>query len=350
MVLATAISLAAATASAAPASFAARISAASFIVMDAETGRVLRGVEVSRRLPPASTTKILTAVIALERLPRGATATISARAAAVRVGTALGVEAGEQWPVDVLLRAMLMTSANDAAVAVAERVADSVERFVRLMNAKAREIGATKSRFANPNGYDAANHYVTAYDLAIITRHAMQHSDFRAIVGAQRHPITRPGRPAEDLVSTNGLLAAYPGADGVKTGMTGNAGRVLVGSATREGWRLIAVAMKSTDPVADVSELLDAAFAAFQRVQVARRGAEAATTAVGPKRRTLVAIVPGDVHAAVRRGASVSSRVWLNPALHAPIRAGAPVGTMRFYEGGQMVAQTPLVAANHVRP
>jgi serine-type D-Ala-D-Ala carboxypeptidase (penicillin-binding protein 5/6) len=321
-----------------------------YILMDAETGRVLAGRNLSRRMAPASATKVLTGLIAIERLPRGATVSISERAAAVRGGSVLGLAAREEWSLDDLLHGMLMMSANDAAFAIAERVAGSVERFVRLMNARSREIGATTSHFSNPNGYDATDHYVTPYDLALITRRAMQNPVFRAIVASHGRTIVRPGRPVRQIVNSNGLLDAYAGADGVKTGFTGAAGKVLVGSASRDGWRLIAVAMKSADPVADVSQLLDDGYASYQRVQVARSGQQVKAITVGPGSRTLVVIVPQDVHAAVRRGASLSSRVWINPGLRAPINRGADVGTMRFYEGGQKVAETSLVAARRVAP
>ncbi len=329
---------------------AGRSFAATSIVMDAETGRVLGGAGFFTRMPPASATKILTGIIAIERLPRGATAVISERTAAIRSGSVLGLEAGQRWPVEDLLYAMLMKSANDAAFAVAERVAGGADQFVRVMNAKAKAIGASTSRFANPNGYHDTNHYVTAYDLALITRYAMRHPDFRAIVGTQTRGIVRPGHAVEEIVNTNGLLGAYAGADGVKTGFTSSAGKVLVGSAVRDGWRLIAVVMKSADPVADVTALLDDGYAAFRRIRVAHRGQQITETTVGPKARALVIIVPLDVHAAVRKGTAVSSRVWVSPNLRAPIRAGANVGIMRFYERGQVIAETPLVAANAVRP
>jgi D-alanyl-D-alanine carboxypeptidase (penicillin-binding protein 5/6) len=301
-------------------------------------------------MAPASATKILTGIVAIERIPRGATTVISRRAAAVRGGSVLGVEAGEVWPVDDLLHAMLMMSANDAAFAVAERAAGSVERFVRMMNLEAKQIGATSSRFANPNGFDAPDHYVTAHDLSLITRHAMQQPGFREIVMAQSRTLARPGGAAREIVNSNGLLSAYAGADGVKTGFTARAGKVLVGSATRDGWRVIGIAMNSADPVADVSKLLDDAYATFRRVRVARRGQQVARAAVEPGARPLVVLVPRDMHAAVRNGAVVSSRIVLTPGLRAPIRAGARVGVIRFYEGGQMVAETALVAAHAVSP
>jgi D-alanyl-D-alanine carboxypeptidase (penicillin-binding protein 5/6) len=321
-----------------------------YVLMDGESGRILDGRNHRQRMAPASATKILTGIIAIERLPKDATVTISSRASAIRGGSVLGLATGERWSVDDLLHAMLMMSANDAAFAVAERVAGNVEGFARLMNKRAREMGATASRFSNPNGYDAADHYVTAHDLAVLTRRAMQNPRFRAIVKTRTYTITRPGQGAREIANRNMLLNTYAGADGVKTGSTGRAGMVLVGSAVRDGWRLIVVAMRSTDPVADVSQVLDNGYATFHRARVARAGQQVQAAALGLGSSTLVVIVPHDVYAAVRRGSAISSRVSLNSGPRKRIDAGDAVGTMRFYEGSQLVAETPVVAAVRVNP
>ncbi len=230
------------------------------VVMDARTGRVLNEREAHRRWPPASTTKILTAIIAIERLPAGAIVTVSTRAASQRQGAAVGLTVGEKWPVKDLLLAMMLSSANDAAVAVAEAASGSAERFAEEMNARARQMGARESRFVTPHGFEASGHYSTALDLALIARHALRNPDFATLVRTATWELTRPGRPPQQIVNTNRLLGRYPGADGVKTGWTAASGPSLVASATRDGRQIIAVVLNSHNVFGDAEQLLDLGF------------------------------------------------------------------------------------------
>lgn len=318
------------------------------VVMDVRTRRVLYARAPHRRWPPASLTKMLTAIMALERLAPEATVSVSARAAAHHQGSAIGLEAGERWPVRDLLAAMLIGSANDAAVAVAEAVAGSQERFAAAMNARARGLGARGSRFVNPHGLSDPAHYSTAHDLALIARHALANPAFATLVRTETWDLERPGRPIQRIVNTNRLLGQYPGADGVKTGWTAASGPSLAASATREGWQLLAVVLNSPEVFGDAARLLDDAFRTFHPVRVAGRGERFAAVALGRPARRLVAIVPADVHAVVRRGEGVAARVRLRPGLRLPIAAGAAVGEVRFVAGGELVARSVLVAAHPV--
>ncbi|MGQ0571836.1 MAG: D-alanyl-D-alanine carboxypeptidase family protein [Armatimonadota bacterium] len=320
------------------------------VLMDVGTGRLLYARDVHRRMAPASTTKILTAILAIERLSPGATITISAGVGGVRTGTTIGVEAGETWKVRDLLHAMMVRSANDAAVALAEGVSGKVERFVSLMNARARQIGARNSHFTNPHGLHESAHYTTAYDLALITHHALRHPHFAAMVSMHTWELARPDRLPQEFANTNKLLDRYAGADGVKTGWTAASGHTLVASATRDHWQLLAVVLKSQDSYRDVEQLLDYGFQTFAPVTVARRGETLASVTVGRRRGRLVAMVPADVHAVVRRGAAVSSRVSLRSGLHPPISAGERVGDVQFIEGQSVVARSALIAAYRVAP
>ncbi len=315
------------------------------ILVDVRTGQILYEREIYRRLPPASTTKMLTAILAIERLPLEATVTISARAASQRSGSAIGLEAGEQWSVNDLLRAMLVRSANDAAVAVAEAISGSVEAFAEEMNKKAKQIGARDSHFVNPHGLNAPDHYSTAYDLALIARYGLQLPAFASLVRTQTWTLDRPDRRPHEYVSTNKLLVKYEGADGVKTGWTVPAGHCLVASATRDGWRLLAVVLKSHDMYRDVGDLLDYGFQTFAPVKLAGRGDPLVTVDAGPWRGNVVGVVPADVTAVVRRGTTVSSQVKLLSDLRPPIEPGAPVGEIIFYAGQAVVARSTLVAA-----
>jgi D-alanyl-D-alanine carboxypeptidase (penicillin-binding protein 5/6) len=318
------------------------------IVVDVRTGRVLSSRAAHRRMAPASTTKIMTALLVLERMPPDAVVTVGRAAAAMRNGSTIGLVEGERWPVDDLLRALLLSSANDAAVALAEAVAGSAPRLAALMNARARRIGARATHFVNPHGLDAPDHYTTAYDLALIARHALLDQRFAALVRAPNWTLDRPGRPRESLPNRNRLLSLYEGADGVKTGMTAAAGSVLVGSATRGGWQLLVVVLKSQDMYGVAVRLLDDGFARFVPVTAAVGGRPLATMTLGDPPRTVAAAPTADVHAVVRRGYAVSQRVTWRLDLRLPIAAGARVGEVRFFDGPELVARATLVAAHPV--
>ncbi len=315
------------------------------LLMDVRTGRVLHGRDIHRPWSPASTTKMLTAVLALERFPEDEVVTVSPRAAAARSGAAIGLEAGEQWLIGDLVRAMLVHSANDAAVAVAEAVAGSVEKFADLMNAKARQIGARESHFVNPNGLHDPAHYSTAYDLALIARYALQNPLFASMVRTPTWEVSRPDRAAQVYVNTNKLLRRYPGADGVKTGWTVASGHILVASATRDGWQLLSVVLRDQNMYRDAEDLLEYGFKNFTPVLVAERGDAMAVVPIGRLSARVAAVVPADVVAVVRRGASVLPRVTLRSDLRLPIQPGTPVGEVRFVEGASIVAASILVAA-----
>ncbi len=318
------------------------------IVMDVKTGQVLYARDMHRRWPPASTTKVLSAMLAIERLRLDTMVPISSRAAAQRNGSSIGLEVGEQWSVGDLLHAMIMRSANDAAVAVAEASWGSVERFAAAMNARARRLGARNSHFVNPHGLHDPDHYSTAYDLALIARYALRHPTFASLVRTPTWVLARGDRPPQELVNSNKLLGRYAGADGVKTGWIAASGPCLVASATRDGWRLLAVVLNSQEVYRDAEQLLDYGFQSFALLRVAGRGDPLATLTVGWPRLRVEAVVPADVHAVVRHGARVTSRIRMRSDLRLPIAAGERVGEVEFLTGQNVVARSVLVAARTV--
>lgn len=236
------------------------IDAAAAIVVDTRTGRVLFARNEHQRLPPASTTKIMTALLAAEALPLDALVAISARAANERGGAAIGLERGQWWTVDDLLRAMLLHSANDAAVALAEAAAGSVEAFASRMNAKARTLGARDTHFVTPNGRYHPQHLTSAYDLAWMAQAALANPVLARMVVLRTWQLTRPNTPPRVIINTNRLLWQFTGADGVKTGWIAESGRCLVGSATRNGRRLIVVLLSAPNLFTDAARLLEYGF------------------------------------------------------------------------------------------
>lgn len=238
------------------------ITAQAALLADAQTGEILLSRNANQPLPPASTTKIMTALIVLERARPDEVVTVPASAL---IGDAtMGLAAGEQLTVEELLYGLLMVSGNDAAMALAEHVGGSVEGFVALMNQRAAEMNLRETHFVNPHGLDAPGHVSSAIDLLAMARAGLSYELFARIVATPQARVA-----GHLLVNRNELLTTYPGADGVKTGTTDAAGQCLVASATREGHRAIAVVLGSQDRYADSRALLDHYFTYFGWLQLA---------------------------------------------------------------------------------
>ncbi len=321
------------------------------LLIEASTGRVLFEQRGFARMAPASTTKIMTATVALERGNLSDVVTVSRRAAALR-GSSMGLRAGDQYTLGELLAGLMLRSGNDASIAVAEHISGSVEAFVDLMNQKAREIGATATNFVNPHGLDNPNHYTTAYDLAVMTRYAMLNPKFTELVATREKVVAPEDRPREWVLrNTNRLLWNYEGAGGVKTGTTGQAGNCLVASASRDNLHLISVVLNSPNRWGDSSRLLDWGFNFFTVLKPTSRGDELfQVTVTGGRtdRVTLMAgedllvVVPKDIAALVQLRAEVPEQI------PAPVYAGQPAGALFAEFEGTPVGQVPLVAGSTV--
>ena len=248
------------------------VSASSWILYDQGFDRELGSSNPDERRAIASTTKMMTALVVLERASPDEVVTVSAEAAAVGEAE-IGLVAGEILSVGDLLVALLVDSANDAAMALAEHVGGSEEGFVALMNERAARLGLTSTRFANPHGLDDPDHYSTARELLAIALAGMDDPTFAELVGTRRAPFpsTPEGREREAL-TTNTLLRSYPGTFGVKTGFTGEAGLALVAAARQGERRVYAVVLGSDDHFADTVALLEYGFNAFGLEQIFTAG------------------------------------------------------------------------------
>lgn len=246
------------------------ISAKSALLADAETGEILWAHRPDVPCYPASVTKIMTAVLILERANLDDWV-VATKEAAFTGESSMGLKEGEKVKMRDLLGAMLVHSANDACIAAAIHLAGSVERFVGWMNAKAKELGMTKTRFVNPHGLHHPNHFTTARDLLTLTRYALRIPEFRHWV-CQREIVIAPTNKSalRRYQNRNKLLTLYPGCDGVKTGYTVPARKCLVASAMRDGWQLIAIVLGSQDHFADCANLLDYGFHNFVRLTLAQ--------------------------------------------------------------------------------
>ncbi len=238
-----------------------RLTARAAILVDAGTGTVLWARNPQRRLPIASTTKIMTAVVAMERLQPHEVVAVDRSVARVEPFRE-GLRPGERVEAWKLFYGLLLYSGNDSALALAIGAAGSRPAFVKLMNAKARALGLRRTHFRSPSGLLDEDNYSTAWDLAALTRYALWSPRFRAVVRTRVKRVPWPAPTYEKVyVNKNHLIGSYPGADGVKTGWTTRAKHCIVASARRQGLHLIAVVLGADDAYGDVKKLLDWGFA-----------------------------------------------------------------------------------------
>jgi len=320
--------------------------AAAAVLVEANTGTILYAHNEHERRPMASTTKIMTALVALENAALADRVTVSAQAVRV-TGSDAGLRPGQQLTMLELLYALMLPSGNDAANVIAEHVAGSQEAFADLMTRRAHELGATRTRFANAHGLDDPNHYSTAHDLALLSVTAMRFPTFRQVV---RTPSFQAQSIGLSWQNTNRLLWGFEGIEGIKTGTTSLAGYCLVAAASRDGMQLISVVLGSTDRWSDSTRLLEYGFDEFQLITVASHGQVIAEVQPPGALGKLTAVVDGDFRVVVRRADvnDVRVQVSLDP-LRAPIRAGQVVGALHItLSDGRVLRTAPLVAAEDV--
>ena len=328
-----------------------RIRASSAILVDAATGQVLYERNADQRREPASTTKIMTAILLIERCPLDEVITASKRAQDTG-GSSLNLTAGERLTARDLLYSILLRSANDSCVAVAERVAGAESKFAELMTARAHQLGATNTQFRNSNGLHDPGHYTTARDLATLARYACTLPVFNEVTRSKYHTIARSSN-SRDVVLRNHakILWKFPGADGIKTGYTSPAGHCFVGSATRGGWRLISVVMNSPDIVGETSALLQYGFDRFDVVRFAAAGARMSDVPVqNGESATVPGVAAGAVQCVVPKGSATSDYAVRTHYrdLAAPIAARQDIGTVEVWDRDRLVSSTPLLAARSV--
>jgi D-alanyl-D-alanine carboxypeptidase len=327
-----------------------QIGAASGIVVDAASGQVLWSKDPDTPRYPASTTKILTALLLIERT-QPEDQIVAPEDVEEVTGASLHLRPGERVSAGDMLYAIMLRSANDACHAVAKHISGSVEAFAELMNERARQAGARNPLFNNPHGLNDPLHKVSARDLALIAREAMRHPAFNEAVRTRRRAIERSvNREDTLLINGNRWLARDPTADGVKTGWTIPSGQCFVGSATRNGLRLITVVLNSRDWKGDNKAMLDWAFARYEVGWRRRAGAVVARAPVrGGAVREVGAALGEDVQLVRRRGSEAGFDVratWRDAHLLAPVPIGAPLGVVRVTSPDGFFVDRPVYAAN----
>jgi serine-type D-Ala-D-Ala carboxypeptidase (penicillin-binding protein 5/6) len=319
------------------------------LVANGNTGEILFERDADRRLAIASITKIMTALVTLERSDADETVAVQGRAPSVGEST-IHLRAGERLPLRDLLAAALVQSANDAAFALAAHVAEGdVKRFVGLMNARAAELGLENTHFVRPDGLDIRGQYSTARDVFALAREAMKDSLFRKIVRMRGGEIAG-GR---SLYAWNDLLrtSSFPGIVGIKTGHTDAAGWSQVAAAHRDGVTIYAVILGSPARAArnaDLAELLDWGFDQYGRVTLVAGGRRYASAEVPFSDERLPLVAGRPAVAVVRLGRPLVEKVVAPAMVELPVERGEKLGEIRIYAGAHVVARRALVAAKEV--
>lgn len=273
------------------------VSAETWLVYDETFDQMLASHDIDVRRPMASTTKMMTAMVALAEVDVNDQVVVSQNAAAAGESE-IGLYAGESVSVDDLLHALLLQSANDAAIAIAEHVGGSVDSFVEMMNDRARGLGLDNTHFANPHGLDADGHYSSAADLLNMARAGLSDPTFAKIVVTTSYDLPpSPDGVARTARLTNELVRTYEGAFGIKTGFTDGAGLTLVAGAERDGRRIFTVVMGSDDHFADSARLLNFGFEAFTVLSVFDVAEQLGVIRTGSNTEPALAESPVDVFA-----------------------------------------------------
>ena len=325
-------------------------SAQSAVVIDGNGGVVAFEKDAHTRRGMASTTKIMTALIAIENYPLEKEFTVSDKALGVE-GSSIYLKSGEKFTMKQLLYALLLQSANDAAAAIAIEVAGSVDGFADLMNNKARELGLTNTHFTNPHGLYDENHYTSAYDLAVITKHALENPDFKEIVSTYKAAIPYNGSEnGRVLVNHNKLLKQYDGAIGVKTGFTKMTGRCLVSAAEKDGTTMIAVTLNAPDDWNDHKKMLDYGFEKLQTYRLASpQSISCKIPVVGGTEDYVTLYNKGGLSCTCEKSsANITKEVILSKFLFAPVSENQSVGQIIFYNNVNDIGSIDLLAQNGV--
>ncbi len=322
------------------------VTASAAILLDYTTGEILHQKNASKKLAPASTTKILTAILAIERGKMNQEMVTSTKASKTD-GSSIWLAPGETHTLEDLLYGILLNSGNDASVTVAENLAGSESNFAAWMNEKAKALGAKDSHFINSNGLPEKNHYTTAYDLALITRYALHNPIFNEIVNTKKKIISWPGHKwARTLYNHNKMLWRYQYTDGVKTGYTRQAGHCLVTSATKDNHRLIVVVLHSKNEYVDSTALFNYGFSRFQLYTLSSTKKLGAVNVAGGVQQQVPVSAMSPINLVIPKGteSKLQMNLSLPQSIQAPVEKAQHVGELKVELGGKVLEKCPVVA------
>lgn len=327
------------------------IDAASAIVIDPSTGKIIYEKNSRAKRYPASTTKIMTAVLALEHGNPNDTITVSEEACKT-TESSMHLKKGEKIKLDALLYGLLVRSANDAAMCIAEYIGGTESKFAEMMNEKAKLIGANNTHFVNPHGLHDDDHYSTAYDLALMASYAVRIPEFNKYVKVKSVKIDRSINKADVVLhnTSSRFLKTYEGADGIKTGHTKQAGRCFVGSATHDNWRIISVVLGSKKAGADTKALMDFTFKFYKNINIANKESVFTSIPIKYGKINKLKVMPSkDISIVVSRSDDevVDTKITITKKT-APIKKGAVVGNLTAYYGKDIINKADIIAAETV--
>lgn len=336
----------------------------SCVVLDRISKQVLYGKNENKQVKMASTTKIMTAIIVIENYDLNALANISKKAANIG-GSRLGLKSEDKITIHDLLYGLLLCSGNDAAVALAENVAGSIEDFSKLMNQKALDLNLTNTHFESPHGLDSDAHYTTAYELALLTDYALKNSTFSQIVGTKNYTITINGYP-KSISNTNELLGNLNGVYGVKTGFTNGANRCLVTSCKRDNMDVICVVLGADTKkfrTQDSIKLIEYSFKNFEYLNIE----EIANKELNSWKETYLSNLP------VYKGVSnfiqleisnldysiipikkeliinIETSISVNTYLAAPLHKGDVIGSIKIISNNNVISSINIICGNNIQ-
>ncbi|MED4965312.1 D-alanyl-D-alanine carboxypeptidase family protein [Heyndrickxia coagulans] len=334
--------------------------AKSAILIEQATGEVLYSKNSHEELPPASMTKIMTMLLIMEALDKGEIKmdekVRTSEYAASMGGSQIFLEPGEEMTVKQMLKGIAIGSANDAAVAMAERIGGSEEAFVDKMNERAKALGLKNTHFENVTGLPVKGHYSSAYDMAVMAKQLLKHHGITNFTGKYEDYLREGSDKKFWLVNTNKLVRHYPGVDGLKTGFTNEAKFCLTATAKKNGMRVIAVVFGAPSTKvrnAQVSKMLDYAFSQYTSHPLYRKGVVLDQVKVSKgSMRHVQAVTSEPVSVLTKKGVKLSNlkkNVKLKKNVQAPVQKGDEIGTLTVSQDGKVLAKTTLVADKTVK-
>ncbi|MCA1054708.1 D-alanyl-D-alanine carboxypeptidase [Rossellomorea aquimaris] len=333
--------------------------AKSAVLIERDTGAVLYEKNSHEKLAPASMTKIMTMLLIMESLEKGQIKwddkVRTSEYAASMGGSQIFLEPGESMTVKEMLTGIAIGSANDASVAMAEHIAGSEEAFVQKMNKKAKEIGLKDTKFQNPTGLPAKDHYSSAHDMSMMAKELLKYNDITKFTGTYESYLRENTENKFWLVNTNKLVKFYDGVDGLKTGFTNEAKYCLTATAKKGDMRVIAVVFGASTPKernSEVTKMLDYAFNQYQTKPMFKKGDSLSKVKVSKGKESKVqAVTDEPISILAKKGEKldgVEQKVTLSKDLKAPIKKGDKVGTLVINNKGKKVVESDLVAKEDV--
>lgn len=333
--------------------------AKSAILIERDTGTVLYDKNSNEQLPPASMTKLMTMLLIMEAIDGGKLKLNekirTSEYAASMGGTQIFLETGEEMTAEEMLTAIAIGSANDASVAMAERIAGSEEAFVELMNKKAKDLGLKDTLFQNSTGLPAENHYSSAHDMAMIAKELLKYEDITKYTSTYESYLRENTDKKFWLVNTNKLVRFYQGVDGLKTGYTSEAKYCLTATAKKDDMRVIAVvfgAPTSKSRNAQITKMLDYAFSQYETHPMYERNMAIGKAKVSKgDKKTIEAITSEPISLLTKKGESIEEikqEIVIMEDLKAPLKKGEKVGELKLVKEGKTLVKSPLIAKEKV--